>query len=103
MSLEWHEIRGGFQVAMDGEKVFALIAKPEGSPIEMFQIQYFENCFGSIAAAKAEVEIDHVEYSAAQRQRHASIVQPSLLDTILPMLRQFVDTYDKKPETTIAA
>ncbi len=98
MSLEWHEIRGEFQVAMDGDKVFAMIAKPEGAPIEMFQIQYFENCFGNIYAAKREVELDHVQYSAAQKQRHAATAVPSLLDTIVPMLRQFVETYDKKQE-----
>jgi hypothetical protein len=95
VSLEWHEIRGGFQVATDGEKIFAVIAKPEGAPIEMFQIQYFENCFSAIGAAMAEVERDHKEYSAAQKQRHLN--QPSLIDTILPMLKQFVATYDKKP------
>lgn len=79
--LKWEQF-GKVSVALDGDRIIGCIGqigKAEGAPCEMYQVQFMDNAFVTLEAAKAELLADHAQISATPA--------PSFKDQMVEILK----------------
>jgi len=81
MKLQWEKYKG-MHFGLDGNRVVCCVAKAEGSPMEMFSIQFFDLAFTTLEAAQAEAEMDHELSSKPRRSAFAESIIPILENTL---------------------
>lgn len=91
--LQWEKYGkyGKTWVALDGAEIVCIVAQPEGAPLEMFAVQFHENCFTTLEAAK-----EHVEKVAREEKDGPKSKTDALMVTLLPVLKMMIAAYEAK-------
>src|SRR5437868_7044338 len=92
MAIEWHVYDAGKRhIATDGDELVAMVHVPEGAPIEMYQVDFFNGAYMTLESAKAEAEREVTRVRAIQKR-----APETFSDNLVSILKNVVRSIEEQ-------